>query len=80
MIVVEKDNLNGREFTHTYSDKGMMIQKVGTDEIYSDAYDVLDFEYVESEIPIELPPVPEKPAQNTPEQMAEALRILGVEA
>jgi hypothetical protein len=28
---------------------------------------------------LELPPVPEEPTQNTPEQMAEALRILGVE-
>lgn len=54
MIIIEKVELNGREFTHTYSDAGLMIRKTGTDEIYSDAYDVLDFEYVETDQPIEI--------------------------
>ena len=39
----------------TYSDKGLQIQKVGTDEIYDEAVDVENsgFEYVETDIPIE---------------------------
>lgn len=36
-------------FTHTYSDQGFRIRKVGTDEIYDDAIDVLEFEYEETE-------------------------------
>lgn len=44
MIIQEQ--ING--FTHTFSDQNKMIRKVGTDEIYSDAMDVLDFEYEET--------------------------------
>ena len=35
----------------TYSDQNLMIQKVGTDEIYSEAIDVesANFEYVETD-------------------------------
>lgn len=44
MIVKEK--ING--FIHTFSDQNKMIRKVGTDEIYCDAMDVLDFEYEET--------------------------------
>lgn len=38
----------------TYSTENLMIQKVGTDEIYSEAIDVEnnDFIYVETETPI----------------------------
>lgn len=39
----------------TYSDKGVMIRKKGTDEIYSEAIDPQKFnrEYEETDIPIE---------------------------
>lgn len=51
MIVQEE--LNG--FIHTFSDQNKMIRKVGTDEIYCDAIDVLDFEYEETDLDIEQP-------------------------
>ena len=55
MIIIETITIDGREFTHTYSDT-YIIRKVGTDEIYTDAMDVLDFEYEETDalIPDEL--------------------------
>ena len=39
----------------TYSDKGVMIRKIGTDELYSEAIDPKKFnrEYEETDIPIE---------------------------
>lgn len=67
MIIIETITIDGREFTHTYSDT-YIIRKVGTDEIYTDAMDVLDFEYEETDTPI-----PDEPT--TPEQMQEALGI-----
>lgn len=70
MIIIETITIDGREFTHTYSDT-YIIRKVGTDEIYTDAMDVLDFEYEETDTLI-----PDEPT--TPEQMQEALGILGV--
>ena len=38
----------------TYSDKGVMIRKIGTDELYSEAIDPKKFnrEYEETDIPI----------------------------
>ena len=48
MIIIETITIDGREFTHTYSDT-YTIRKVGTDEIYIDAMDVLDFEYEETD-------------------------------
>ena len=46
---------DGVNLYRTYSDKGLKIQKVGTDEIYDEAVDVENsgFEYVETDIPIE---------------------------
>ena len=43
------------DLVKTYSDKGMMIRKIGTDEIYSEAIDPKKFnrEYEETDIPIE---------------------------
>lgn len=39
----------------TYSDKGVMIRKIGTDELYSEAIDPQKFnrEYEETDIPID---------------------------
>lgn len=47
---------DGVELTRTYSDKGVKIQKVGTDEIYDDAVDVegAGYRYTETEEPIEV--------------------------
>lgn len=46
---------DGVKLFRTYSDKGVMIKKVGTDEVYSEAIDIEDatFEYEETETPIE---------------------------
>ena len=37
MIIIKQVELNNQIFKHTYSDENFMIQKIGTDEIYSDA-------------------------------------------
>ena len=48
MIIKEvKNNLY-----HTYSNAGFKIQKVGTEEIYDDAWDLIDVAYEETDIPI----------------------------
>ena len=46
----------------TYSDKGLMIQKVGTEEIYDEAIDVEDasYEYEETDTPVETSEIEEK--------------------
>ena len=45
----------GNDLVKTYSDKGVMIRKKGTDELYSEAIDPKKFnrEYEETDIPIE---------------------------
>ena len=45
----------GNDLVKTYSDKGMMIRKIGTDELYSEAIDPQKFhrEYEETDIPID---------------------------
>lgn len=44
MIHKEERNINGVNFIHTYTDsESMMLHKVGTDEIYSEAYDLAEF-------------------------------------
>ena len=46
---------DGVKLYRTYSDRNMMIQKDGTEEIYSEAIDVENsgFIYTETDIPIE---------------------------
>lgn len=51
--MIIKEQING--FTHTFSDQNKMIRKVGTEEIYCDAFDVLIYEYEETDIDIEKP-------------------------
>ena len=43
------------DLVKTYSDKGMMIRKIGTEELYSEAIDPKKFnrKYEETDIPIE---------------------------
>lgn len=50
MIKSEIVEIDNRHFKHTYSNENYMIRKVGTDEIYTGAYDVLEssFQYVET--------------------------------
>lgn len=45
----------GNDLVKTYSDKGLMIRKKGTEELYSEAIDPQKFnrEYEETDIPIE---------------------------
>lgn len=49
MITTENVTINGRQFKKTVSDT-YLIRKVGTDEIYSEAYDMpeKDYEYEET--------------------------------
>ena len=42
MIITETITINGKQFTKNYSDAGFYIQKVGTNEIYSEAVDPID--------------------------------------
>ena len=51
MIIKETVPINGREFIRHYSDSNLMIRKVGTDEIYSEAVDLPDtgFSYIETD-------------------------------
>lgn len=44
---------DGVKLFRTYSDKQLKIKKVGTEEIYDEAIDVMDYEYEETELPIE---------------------------
>lgn len=46
---------DGVKLYRTYSDKSLMIQKVGTEELYDEAIDVdfIFYEYIETTIPIE---------------------------
>lgn len=57
MILTEfyKTREDGVNLYRTYSDKNMMIQKDGTEELYSEAIDVENsgFTYTETDIPIE---------------------------
>ena len=55
MIIKElyMERADGVKLFRTYSDKQMKIKKVGTEEIYDEAIDVMDFQYEETELPIE---------------------------
>lgn len=52
MVQVESITLHGNVFKRTYSDAGFMIRKLGTEEVYSEAIDLLDapYEYEETDI------------------------------
>ena len=42
MIIVENKIINGKEFKHTYSDRGMKIKRENV--LYDEAYDPVGFE------------------------------------
>lgn len=53
MIITEIIKHNGREFKRTYTtDENMMLHKVGTDEYYGEAVDVIDSNFTYEEVPI----------------------------
>lgn len=54
MIIQEIVVINHKYFKHTYSDANYYIQKVGTEEEYKDAFDLLsmEFTYIETNKPI----------------------------
>lgn len=44
MIVQKKVTIKDVDFIYTYTDsEGMMLRKVGTDEIYDEAYDLAEY-------------------------------------
>lgn len=49
-----KTREDGVNLYRSYSDNGMMIRKVGTDEVYDEAIDIENsgFEYEETDVPI----------------------------
>lgn len=54
MIHQENRTINGVAFVYTYTDsEGMMLRKVGTDEIYGEAYDLAEYPQQYEEIPSE---------------------------
>lgn len=58
-MIIHDDNyeMNGGVFCRAWSDAGLMLRKVGTDELYSEAVDVKPcrFEYEETDTPVEGP-------------------------
>ena len=53
MILIEIITHNGREFKRTYTtDENMMLHKIGTDEYYGEAVDVIDSNFTYEEVPI----------------------------
>ena len=54
--MIVQETIEGNDsLVKTYSDAGMMIRKIGTDELYSEAIDPKKFDrkYEETDIPIE---------------------------
>lgn len=49
MIIKENIKIGNKNFIKHYSDKNVMINKVGTDEMYSEAIDVEDSIYTYEE-------------------------------
>lgn len=74
MIVIETIKINDKEYKKTYSDSGYLIRKIGTDEIYDEAIDLInsDDEYEETTMLI-------NEEDTTEEDYLKALEELGVE-
>ena len=68
MVITEKAEIGDMHFRKTYSDQHLIIKKNGTDELYEEAYDVLDssYNYEETDKPI-LPVVPVGSVENVGE-------------
>ena len=54
MIIRKRENINNKYYMHTYSDSNLCIRKIGTNEVYEDAYDLMSskYEYEETDIRI----------------------------
>lgn len=54
-MIIREDYLreDGVMLTRTYSDQKKYIKKAGTEEIYSEAIDVIEYEYEETDKEIE---------------------------
>lgn len=53
MIIIEIITHNGREFKRVYTNNDkMMLHKIGTDEYYSEAVDMIDSNFEYEEVPI----------------------------
>lgn len=50
MIITENITLHNKQFKKTYSDEGYYIQKLGENDLYSEAIDLptVNFEYIET--------------------------------
>lgn len=55
MIITEIVEINGKELVHNYSDENLYIRKVGTDEIYSEVFDILSAGYTYEETDQQIP-------------------------
>ena len=77
MIITETITINDIQYIKNYSDAGYHIQKVGTEEIYSEAIDPIgtDRTYVET---TELIETEVNPNEATVEDYQEALTKMGV--
>ena len=73
MIKTENVTINGLNLIHTFSDADYKIHKVGTEEIYDEAVDVIGNPYIYEETTEKREPQP-----TTETDMREALTILGV--
>lgn len=56
MIIKKRVNINNKYYMHTYSDSNLYIRKIGTNEVYEDAYDLMSskYEYEETDTRIEI--------------------------
>ena len=55
MLKKETVTIEGIEFTRHYSDSGVLIRKIGTEELYEEALDSVPCPYFYEETAIELP-------------------------
>lgn len=74
MIKTENVTINGLNLIRTYSDTDYKIHKIGTNEIYDEAIDVIGHSFVYEETTEKREPIPA-----TEPEMREALTILGVD-
>jgi hypothetical protein len=78
MIIKEfyRTRNDGVNLYRSYSNIGVQIRKIDTDEIYDEAIDIADtpFEYEETDLPID-----DDPSEATEEDYQSALRNMGVD-
>lgn len=55
MIIKEELTINNKNFTRTYSDNDCYIKQISSGNLYSEAYDLIDYpqEYEETDTKIE---------------------------